>query len=251
GTGQQVAAGQGVGQLLQALGILTIQEGIGTLLKSDSFLPQVVGQPVMLIEIDPCREGKVGTQAHEHPSPAAVVDVEVVLLDPALRDLQMPAVILLVSDRNHDAAWFASLENDHYLIRFGPPEVWIHELIAAAAGSLDDRNAPLRCPIPHPVLKALRDPAQDIPADRILLTVAAKETDHPLGLLKGLNQGIEQKAVEAPVAETNTLAVMLKKGVHGTPPGSSMPGRLLHQRAQRPRVFASLRRISRAKPLAS
>src|SRR5262245_19707584 len=35
GTGQQVSAGQGVGQLLQALGILTIQEGIGTLLKSD------------------------------------------------------------------------------------------------------------------------------------------------------------------------------------------------------------------------
>lgn len=58
------------------------------------------------------------------------------LLDPALRDLQMPAVILLVSDRNHDPGWFTSLEDHCYLIRLGPPEVWIHELIAPAAGSL-------------------------------------------------------------------------------------------------------------------
>ena len=99
----------------------------------------------------------------------------------------MPAVILLVSDRNHDAGWFTSLEDHHYLIRFGPPEIWIHELIAPAAGGFHDRSAPLLCPIPHPVLEALRDPAQDIPAYRILLAVAAKETDHALGLLKGLN----------------------------------------------------------------
>jgi len=50
------------------------------------------------------------------------------------------------------------------------------------------------------VLELLRDAAQDIPAYRILLAVAAKESDHPLGLLKGLNQPVEQDAVEAPVA---------------------------------------------------
>jgi hypothetical protein len=53
-----------------------------------------------------------------------------------------------------------------------------------------------------------------------LLAVAAKETDHPLGLLKGLNQRVEQNAVEAPIAEANALPVMLKKGVQGTPPTS-------------------------------
>jgi hypothetical protein len=149
GARQQVSAGQRIGQHLQALGILTVHERIGTLLKFDSFFPQVIGQPVMLIQVDPCGERQIGTKAYEHPSPAAVVDVEVVLLDPALRDLQMPAVILLVSDRNHDAGWFTSLEDHHYLIRFGPPEVWVHELIASAAGSLHDRNAPLLRPIPH------------------------------------------------------------------------------------------------------
>src|SRR5262249_35133493 len=111
---------------------------------------------------------------------------------------------LLVSDRNHDAAWFASLEDHHYLISFGLPEVWIHELIAAATGSLHDWSAPLLRPILYPVLEAFGDAAQDIPAYRILLAVAAKETDHPLGLLKGLNQRVEQGAVEAPVAEVST-----------------------------------------------
>src|SRR5262245_52468544 len=150
GARQQVSAGQGIGQLLQALGFLTVQEGIGTLLKLDSFLPQAVRQPVMLIEIDPCRERKVGTKAHEHSSPAAVVDVEVVLLDPALRDLEMPAVVLLVSDRNHDGGWFTSLEDHHYLIRFGPPEVWIHELIAPARGEPRRSECPTSVPDSSP-----------------------------------------------------------------------------------------------------
>jgi hypothetical protein len=58
GACQQVSAGQGIGQLLQSLGILTVQEGIGTLLKFDSFLPQVVGQPVMLIETNRAEKGR-------------------------------------------------------------------------------------------------------------------------------------------------------------------------------------------------
>jgi hypothetical protein len=114
----------------------------------------------------------------------------------------MPAVILFVSDRNHDTGWFTSLEDHHYLIGFGPAEVWIHELIAPAAEGLHDRSTPLLRPIRHPFLELVGDPPQDIPAYRVLLAVAAKETDHPLGLLKGLNQRIEQNAVEAPVAES-------------------------------------------------
>ncbi|MGO9061562.1 MAG: hypothetical protein ACLQU2_29935 [Candidatus Binataceae bacterium] len=218
GTSQQVSAGQGVGEFLQSLGIFTVQEGIGTLLKSDSFLPQAVGQPVMLIEVDPCREGEIGTKAHEHPSPAAVIDVKVVLLHPALSDLEMPAVFLFVSDRNHNTSGFAGLEDDHYLIRFGPPEVWFDEFVAPAARSLHDRSAPLLRPIRHPFLELVGDTAQDIPAYRVQLAVAAKETDHPLGLLKGLDQCVEQDAVKAPVAEPNAVLMMLKKGVHGTPP---------------------------------
>ena len=159
----------------------------------------------MLIQVDPCREGQIRTKAYEHPSPAAVVDVEIVLLHPALRDLQMPAVILFVSDRNHNPSRFTGLEDHHNLIGFGPPEVWLHELVTPAAGSLHDRSAPLLRPILDPILELLGDTAEDIPAYRILLAVAAEETDHPLGLLKRLNQRVEQDAVEAPVAEANAL----------------------------------------------
>ncbi len=44
GASQQVSAGQRIGQLLQSLGILAVQEGIGTLLKLDSFMPQLASQ---------------------------------------------------------------------------------------------------------------------------------------------------------------------------------------------------------------
>src|SRR5207249_5176839 len=36
-----------------------------------------------------------------------------------------------------------------------------------------------------------------------------------LGLLKRLNQTVEQNAIEAPVRQTNAMVVMLGEGVHG------------------------------------
>src|SRR6266481_8165768 len=84
GANQQIAASERVSQLLQALGIGTVEESVGTLLERDSFLAQAVGQPVVLIEADSGREREVGTNPHEDASPAPVVDVEVVLPHPAL-----------------------------------------------------------------------------------------------------------------------------------------------------------------------
>ena len=97
-----------------------IDEGIGALLKVDALLAHPVRQPVMLIEADPRRERQVGADAHEHAAPALVVDIEVVLDDPALGELQMPAVGRLVADRDHDARRFARLQDDDDLIRLGP-----------------------------------------------------------------------------------------------------------------------------------
>jgi hypothetical protein len=36
---------------------------------------------VMLVEADACGKGQIGTGSYEHPTPALVVDVEVVLHD--------------------------------------------------------------------------------------------------------------------------------------------------------------------------
>jgi len=42
--------------------------------------------------------------------------------DPALRQLQMPAVFR--ADRDHDPSWFPGFENHHYLIDLGLLQVW-------------------------------------------------------------------------------------------------------------------------------
>jgi hypothetical protein len=72
------------------------------LLEIDGFLAHAVRQPVMLVEADPSRERQVWAHPDEHAPPLSVVDIEVVLHDPAVCDLKMPAVCLLVADRRHD-----------------------------------------------------------------------------------------------------------------------------------------------------
>jgi hypothetical protein len=100
--GHQIPRGERVGEFLQAMGICAFQEGIGNLLESDAFLTHAVRQPMVLVEADTCGERKVGADAHEHSSPIPVVDVEVVLNDPALRELEVPSVRDLIADRGHD-----------------------------------------------------------------------------------------------------------------------------------------------------
>ena len=63
----------------------------------------------MLIETDACRKREVGREANEHSAPVASVDVEVVLHDPALGQLQVPAIVLFVPDGSQDACWFSCL----------------------------------------------------------------------------------------------------------------------------------------------
>jgi hypothetical protein len=41
--------------------------------------------------------------------------------------------------------------------------------------------------------------------------------------LKGLNQAIQQDAIEAAIGERDTISVVLVEGGHGRPPGVSNP----------------------------
>ena len=74
-------------------------------------LPHAIGQPVMLIEADAGGERQVGTDANKHPFPLPVVDTEVVLDDPAVGDLKMPAVLFAVADRGQVGS--RTLRNEH------------------------------------------------------------------------------------------------------------------------------------------
>ena len=80
------------------------KERIGTLLKIDAFGAHAVSQPVVLIETNARRKRQIGADAHEHPTPVLVVDVKIILHDPTLRQLQVPAV--LWPDGDHDAGRF-------------------------------------------------------------------------------------------------------------------------------------------------
>src|SRR5712671_3484246 len=110
--GHQIPRGERVGEFLQALRNCAFQEGIGGLLESDTLLAHAVGEPMVLIEADAGGEWQVRADAHEHSSPVPVIDIKVVLNDPALRELEVPSVSDLVSS--------ATIK---MRIRIAPPEL--------------------------------------------------------------------------------------------------------------------------------
>ena len=140
-----------------------------------------------------------------------------------------------------------------------------NEFVPATRRGLDDRRAPRLRLSQHPPLVLRGDVGQNGFADRVLLSIGVEEPDDALRLLEGLNQPVDQDAVEAPIPETNAILVMLVEGVHGHPPGFSTqkdtamnaPTSDSGSRAERaysqPRALPSLASritgISRAEPL--
>src|SRR6516162_7711770 len=174
----------------------------------------------MLIETDPGGKRQIRAHAHEHPAPTWVVDIEVVLHDPALGDLQVPAVRLFVADCRYDPGWLSGLEDDDDPVRPCPLEVRLDKFVAPAFWRLDDRSTPFVGLLLDPTLELLGRPAQHIAADRIDLPVAAEKADHPLGLLKRLDEPVEQDSVETAIAKADAVLVMLVEGIHRRLPRS-------------------------------
>ena len=188
------------------------------MLEIDRLLAHAVRQPLMLIKTDPSRERKVRAHAHEHPAPILVADIEVVLHDPAVGDLKMPAVELLVADCGHDPRGLSGFENDDYLIRSCALEVGVDKFVATASRRLNDRSVPLVGLLFHPQLKLFSRPAQDIPAHRMEVPIGTEKTHHSLGLLERLDKAVEQNSVKTPIAEADAVLVMFVERVHGRLP---------------------------------
>ena len=108
---QKVSAGERVGEFLQTRGIGAFQKGAAALLKIDALLAHTDRQPVVLIEADPRGKREVGAHADKHPAPARVVPVEVELIHPALFELQMRAVVILIPDGYQDTRRFPRLHD--------------------------------------------------------------------------------------------------------------------------------------------
>ena len=116
------------------------EERIGTLLKIDAFGAHALSQPVVLIETNARRKRQIGTDAHEHATPVWVVNVKVVLHDPALRQLEVPA--LFFSDGDHDPGRFPGFENDHHRIVLSVFKVRINKVITPSLGRIQNGHTP-------------------------------------------------------------------------------------------------------------
>jgi hypothetical protein len=201
-----------------------------TLLEVDAFRPEFVGQPVVLVQTEAGREGEIRAHADEHPAPAGIVHVEVVLHDPALRELEMPAIRGLVPVGNEDPRGFAGLEDDDHRVGRGAPEVGLDKFVAPPGGRVQEGHAPGARPVLNPVVELGGDVAPRIPGHELVLPVAVEKPDDAFGLLERLDHGVEQNPIEAPVPEPNATLVMLVERVHGVLPRGEIPGAYRHER---------------------
>src|SRR6266568_6263552 len=127
----------------------------------------------------------------------------------------MPAVVFFVANGGHDPRWFPCLQDHCHLIRLSFLQIGLYEFIASARRRVQDGCAPLLGSVLYPVLKLIGDAGQYCTADRVLLTVGGEESNCSFGLLKRLNQAIQQNPIEAAVVELDATLVMFVKSVHG------------------------------------
>jgi hypothetical protein len=84
-----------------------------------------------------------------------VVNVKVVLHDPALRQLQMPTIF--GADRDPDPSRFPGFENHHHRIGLSLLKVGIDKVVAPPLRRIQNRDAPFFATVLDPVLKLLGD----------------------------------------------------------------------------------------------
>ena len=104
----------------------------------------------MLIETDASGEGEIGADSYKQLSPAGVLDVKVVLLDPTPLQLEMPTVVF--PDGGQDGGGLACFDDGHNLIGLGTSEVALHEVIAPAWGIFLNGYTPFLGAVLDPVV---------------------------------------------------------------------------------------------------
>src|SRR5215469_4907214 len=123
----------------------------------------------MLIQTDPGGEGEVRTYANEHRSPFAVLEIEVILLHPAILGSQMP--LLPGADGGHNASGFARLDDHYHLVGLRLLKIGFDEFVAPTFWVLYDFHVPALSHVLNPVVILVRHLPQDVPAHGIDLAV--------------------------------------------------------------------------------
>ena len=142
----------------------------------------------MLVETHPGGEGEIGADPHEHGSPVAIVDIEIILIHPAPLHLEVP--VLLLADGLQDAGGFPGFDNGDHLIGRRFAKTRSEEIVASAFGIGLDGETPFLRSVPHPVVVLVGNVMQHLAAHRVEMAVGPEEPHDPFGLLEGLDDSI-------------------------------------------------------------
>src|SRR6202046_655260 len=147
---------------------------------------------MMLIQAYSGGKRKVRTHANKHGPPVLVVEIEIVLIHPALLQFQMRALVLLSANGNQDASGFASLQNDSHMIGFGLLQVRQHEIVAPLLlRRLDDGCTPSLRTIDNPMVKLVGNLGEGLMGYSSSVAIGVEESEYPFRLLEGLNQSVQ------------------------------------------------------------
>src|SRR5712691_11050436 len=98
------------------------------------------------------------TSAEHHPQ--IPPRRQIVLDDPALRELEVPSVRDPIADGNHDARGLSRFEDSYDCVGLGSFEIRVDEFVTTALWRVHDRDVALRGPVLHPALKLVGDVAR-------------------------------------------------------------------------------------------
>jgi len=177
-----------------------------------------MGEPVVLIETYAGWKRKIGAKPDEHRSELSVIQVEVVLIDPAVFKVEVATAGVLGFDADKNPGQLSGLNDRDDLIGLCVLEIGFDKFVAPVVRRLKNGSLPGRGTVSHPVLILACDVTKNIPSDRVDLSVCAEETNDSLRLLKRLDGCIEKHPVEAAVTETDVILMVLIEGVHGRIP---------------------------------
>ena len=176
-TGDPIVARERIGYLLQHVWILTSAECILSLGKTDSGFGQMLGEPVVLIHTDAHRKGEIGAHAHKHRAPASILQVKIILIDPAMFNFQVPLVFVLVSNGHHDPSGFTRFEDDHHFIGLSSLKVGFDEGVTAILlDVVHDLYFPFLGTILYPAMIVTGDAAQQVASYGIDVAACPEKT---------------------------------------------------------------------------
>src|SRR6202790_2098300 len=128
--------------------------------------------------------------------------------------MQAVTFFITVSDQNPRRP--ASSQDGDDFIGLCTLEVGVHEVVTATLGRLQNRRVPLLGTVGHPVLVLVGNFVEKIACHPLSFPVGIEEADDAFGLLKRLDQSVQEQPVETTIGEANAILVMFEKGVHGT-----------------------------------